>query len=340
MFESIAILLLAVCAAVSGLHTRKLTRRLCENQEQQVLLATENARLKSALPDTSIFDALPVRISRFDREERVIYANKYSGMVHGGGSVDLVGKTIREVRGEASYLSIKPYIERVLSGEPVRYEHSLTSSGLVRYFQQDYVPEFKEDGKVCGFISISFEITDRHLNEERLFYQSRHDMLTGLANRLVFEERLPLAIASSQSSGLPLALAFIDVDHFKRINDQYGHAAGDHALRTLAGRIRALVRASDTVARLAGDEFVVILEGLHQPLEATAIVQNLLRAMDEPMELAGARVRVSVSVGVAYCLGTTFGPEALLARADKALYAAKAACRNTMRSNMQLTEAG
>jgi diguanylate cyclase (GGDEF)-like protein/PAS domain S-box-containing protein len=332
MIDAIALALLLI-ALICTWRVRTLARRLHELSAQHAAVVLEVERLREVAMAASIADTLPVRISHFDRDERVLYANAYCGLVYGCDPSELLGKSIREVRGDKTYADIKPYIERVLKGEPVRYEHALDAPGSIKYFQQDYIPQFAPDGAVKGFFSISFEITDRRLNEERLHHQSRHDVLTGLWNRREFEERLPQAIARSQRSGRGMALAFIDIDHFKSINDRHGHPAGDQVLRVFADRIRQVMRSTDTVARLAGDEFIVIIEGLHHPDEAQAVAKKIIASMSEPMALGSASATVSASIGLAHCFGEPCMPEALLASADKALYEAKAAGRNTVRSS-------
>jgi diguanylate cyclase (GGDEF)-like protein len=141
-----------------------------------------------------------------------------------------------------------------------------------------------------------------------------------------------LTLSRSRRTGSPMALIFLDVDHFKSINDSQGHAAGDMVLCEFAKRIRAGIRLTDTAARLAGDEFVVILEDVKALPEAEAVATKLLEAVRLPMQVYGTEIRITTSMGIAFCEpagpGDTPGAEELLARADRALYRAKAAGRN------------
>jgi diguanylate cyclase (GGDEF)-like protein len=123
--------------------------------------------------------------------------------------------------------------------------------------------------------------------------------------------------------GRPMALLFLDIDHFKRINDTLGHEAGDQLLKVFAQRLAAAVRKSDTVARLAGDEFTVILEELHDAADAQALAGKLVAAVREPLVLAGRTVQVTTSLGLAMCQPEEADGAALLRRADAALYEAK-----------------
>ncbi len=178
--------------------------------------------------------------------------------------------------------------------------------------------------------------------QRALAAQALSDTLTGLPNRRAFDEALPQALARCRRSRRVLALLFLDIDQFKRINDSHGHTVGDQVLATFAARLRASVRETDTVARLAGDEFVVLLEGLHLGEEAQAVAQNILAAIDRPFDVEAAagplRLDVSTSIGIACEATGRSAPGQLLARADKALYAAKHSGRNTWRVAPRLPE--
>lgn len=157
-----------------------------------------------------------------------------------------------------------------------------------------------------------------------MMHLARHDPLTGLPNRLLFHERVEQAIARANRNQQRLALLLIDLDAFKPVNDQHGHAAGDHVLRTLAGRMRECVREVDTVARFGGDEFVILLEGLAEHDAAAGVAQKLVAALAEPVPWEGVKLVVGASVGVAfYPLQANL--DSLALAADTAMYRAKAA---------------
>jgi diguanylate cyclase (GGDEF)-like protein/PAS domain S-box-containing protein len=159
---------------------------------------------------------------------------------------------------------------------------------------------------------------------------ARVDSLTGLANRRQFDERLALGLARSTRQHLPIALMYLDIDHFKRINDSLGHAAGDAVLKCVAQRLAACVRAGDLIARLGGDEFAVLIEDSDAPRVAEAIANKLIGVTGQANVVDGEPVIVTTSIGVAYATRATDAVE-LIATADKALYAAKHAGRNTCR---------
>ena len=157
---------------------------------------------------------------------------------------------------------------------------------------------------------------------ETVRHQAAHDALTGLPNRVLFLERLSAAMEHPERDE-QVAVLFCDLDRFKAVNDTLGHAAGDELLRQVAARLLAAVRPGDTVSRLSGDEFAVVLRGLNSPEGAHSLARRVLACFDEPFRLEGREVRVGTSVGVAVHAGEDGGPDLLLRRADAAMYADK-----------------
>ncbi|MFB9240649.1 GGDEF domain-containing protein [Massilia antarctica] len=176
-----------------------------------------------------------------------------------------------------------------------------------------------------AFYTLSQQRRQAELNLEA---QARTDILTGIDNRRMFEETFAAALGRAARSNTAIALAYLDIDHFKAINDTYGHKAGDEVLVEFARRLRAAVRSTDSVARLAGDEFVAIFEGLHDDAEPAILAEKILDMARTPFQVAGASLRVSTSVGIAVGSGNAAGADDYLALADEALYAAKQAGRN------------
>ncbi|HET9482980.1 MAG TPA: sensor domain-containing diguanylate cyclase [Xanthomonadales bacterium] len=194
------------------------------------------------------------------------------------------------------------------------------------------------EGSITGFLGIGKDITAeraaeaaRKQAEEELWRLARFDSLTGLANRARFLERLDDAIARSERSGVAMALAYLDLDRFKAINDTWGHPDGDLVLAEFARRVQACVRATDMVARLAGDEFVIVFEGVTHPEELAHVGDKLLLAMRPPIALRATRLTVSASIGIALRRPGEVDAELLQRRADAALYRAKAAGRGCYR---------
>jgi diguanylate cyclase (GGDEF)-like protein len=166
--------------------------------------------------------------------------------------------------------------------------------------------------------------------QDEIEHLAMHDALTGLPNRRLLEDRLGQGLALSRRDGQPLAVAYIDLDGFKGVNDRLGHAAGDLLLQDAARRILEGVREHDTVCRMGGDEFVLLLPVLRHEEEAEHIVQRVLQSLRRPYSLAGGAVQVTASAGLALYPVDAHDGEALLRLADAALYQAKAAGRNQL----------
>ena len=173
------------------------------------------------------------------------------------------------------------------------------------------------------------DISDRKRAEEQIEFHAYHDVLTHLPNRKLFADRLTQSISRARRSGKPLAVMFVDLDHFKSINDTLGHEAGDELLQEMAIRLRANVRDDDTVARLGGDEFTIILAELRHPEDAVNVAEKIIKAVEQPLTIAGTSVEVSASIGIALFPDDGSDAEALLRNADSAMYRAKEAGRNT-----------
>jgi len=171
----------------------------------------------------------------------------------------------------------------------------------------------------------------RVASEDRTRFLAHHDALTGLANRLLLRTRLDDALGSHRSGGRDVAVLTLDLDCFKAVNDAFGHAAGDLLLQQVAGRLRGAVRASDTVARVGGDEFVIVQTAMRQPDGAEELARRLIDQMSVPFILDGQEVMVGTSVGIARHTGDGEAADTLLHRSDIALYRAKAAGRGSTR---------
>ncbi len=185
-----------------------------------------------------------------------------------------------------------------------------------------------EEPDVQGVLVIGHDITARREIEYALLHQATHDTLTGLPNRALLKDRLEHALSQMRRGGLGLAVIFIDLDHFKDINDRYGHDIGDEFLKQIARRLRGVLRASDTVARLGGDEFVVILEDMqrHDALDAT--IKKMFDALSQACDVGEALLYPSASLGVAIHPGDGDDADTLMRNADMAMYSAKHSGRN------------
>jgi diguanylate cyclase (GGDEF)-like protein len=227
------------------------------------------------------------------------------------------------VVGEKLYQKTRQQLQRNLAGEEVRFELEQSTPTGLRVIEITGIPDIDDDGIGKGSYILGADITAAKLHAAELRQLARVDTLTGLPNRRDYEERLQAALQRGQRSGLAVALMFLDVDHFKQVNDTLGHAAGDAVLCEFARRVRGAVRVTDTVCRLAGDEFTVILEGLKAPEEAALVAEKILKAFDRPFSLEQGDRVVTTSIGVGYVDRFPIDVERLGEEADQALYTAK-----------------
>ena len=273
----------------------------------------------------TIADNVPALIAYIDTGLRYRFANQRYQEWFGVRSEQMVGKTVLEAMGEAFYEPRRAALARCLSGHGSHLEIEEQRRGRTRVISSTYLPHIR-DGAVQGIYVLSTDATSAREYERQLHALAHSDHLTGLPNRRSYEERLAQAVARSRRGATPLALAYLDVDHFKQINDTLGHAVGDAVLREFARRLSSTVRSTDTVARLAGDEFVIVLEQVGSPLECRRIGDKLLDAIRVPFEIDGRKLDVTSSLGFAWCARPDL---ALLAHtADDALYQSKRAGRN------------
>ena len=192
-----------------------------------------------------------------------------------------------------------------------------------RYFDSDTNPIRDPSGTVLQVVVVSRDVTERKEMEAYVLQQSFHDGLTGLPNRLLLLDRLSQATAHRERLHAQVGVLFLDLDHFKEINDTLGHAAGDRVLQDVAERLIGCVRDGDTVARMGGDEFVVLLVGLHQLEDAALVADKVIAAVSAPCQIEGSELHVTPSIGIAIFPEDGDNPDTLLRNADIAMYHAK-----------------
>ncbi|WP_164931993.1 GGDEF domain-containing protein [Janthinobacterium sp. 17J80-10] len=295
--------------------------------------ANELALIKSEQRLRLITDNIPALVAYVTADERVAFANRRYEEAYGILQEELAGMPASEVLGPEVYAQSRPYIHQALAGTPVLFERTVNCEDGLRHERVSYIPDIEPQGAVTGYFGLVEDITSLKRVETQLRKLVRIDALTGIANRIQFEERLVDAVRYSRRYGTRMALLFLDIDHFKEINDTCGHQAGDNVLREFAQRLLGCVRDTDTVARLAGDEFVIILEGLGAAEEAPAVAAKIIGAMQTPFDVCGRQRTVTTSIGVAVRRQDEDDAQGLLGRADVALYRAKSAGRNTFETN-------
>jgi diguanylate cyclase (GGDEF)-like protein/PAS domain S-box-containing protein len=288
---------------------------------------TESILAEHALADSekrlrTITDNVPAVIAHIDAQERYTFVNGYVREVAGQDPDDMIGKTVQEVRGHVLYTVLKPHIDRALAGNGSTFEYEAVYGGKHHYFQTTYLPATTATGEQNGCYALTTEITRIKMAEQQLAYLAHNDMLTGIANRRHFNDGIRRAMQHASITQSPLLVLLADVDHFKQINDNYGHGAGDAVLREIAARLKAAIRKSDLLARLGGDEFVILCDDIDTIEVAEAMAQKITAAMDVPISLSDGDLRVTLSVGAALCrdIGSV---DVMMQRADEALYRAK-----------------
>jgi len=298
--------------------------------------AAESSLRKSEQRLRAITDNLPVLIAVIDRDETYRFCNATYREWLGVDPASIVGCRLKDVSGLAEYTVIKPFVARALAGESVTFEHTGMMGSSARHMLVTYLPlrgDKKADnnaekgaergGEDEGFYVLIEDLTERKTLEDQLSHMAQYDQLTGLPNRYLLHDRLQLACQRTARESKQLAVLYLDVDDFKSINDALGHAAGDALLKQFGQRLKGQVRASDTVARVGGDEFVVLMEGFHSLDHLRNVAGKIIEAMQPPFDLADRSVHVSASIGVATSPPSGTWEEVLHA-ADSAMYEAKA----------------
>lgn len=276
----------------------------------------------------TITDNLPVLIAYFDAGRRYRFANAVYQSWLGIRPEDMLGKTNEEAFGPEHHAAQASALEQAWSGQASQCEHAIVRGNHRRIVHSTFLPQLRE-GRVHGVYVLTTDATASRMHERSLHALAHTDALTQLPNRRQFEHVLERACKRARQGGRHCALLFLDVDHFKQINDSHGHAAGDAVLVEFARRLRAAVRGSDLVARLAGDEFTVLLMDQRSEADVAMVAGKILDAVRQPFVLGALTLDVTTTIGAA--VGDSDAAEArlLLEVADRALYIAKEAGRNT-----------
>ena len=209
------------------------------------------------------------------------------------------------------------------------YETSITTPDGKQHEAIYYKATFtRADGSVAGLIGTIIDITERKRAEARVLHLAHYDELTGLPNRSMFNERVGHALVQARRGARELAILFIDLDHFKKINDTLGHEAGDRALKLIAERLRGCLRESDTVGRLGGDEFVVLIEDLSRSESVAEVANKILVDIARPFPLDAGEYHLTASIGISTYPGDSTDMQGLMKNADISMYRAKEQGRN------------
>jgi diguanylate cyclase (GGDEF)-like protein/PAS domain S-box-containing protein len=275
----------------------------------------------------TITDNVPVLIAHLGKERRYVFANAVHLSWLGKSAEQILGKTMEEAFGTDYLAPQAAALERAWRGEASQCEHEIVRKKHTRIAHTTFLPQLR-DGLVVGVYVLTTDATASRMHERSLHALAHTDTLTGLPNRRHFETALR-GTGHGTRPGRGTALLYLDVDHFKQINDRHGHAVGDAVLVEFAHRLRASVRSADLVSRLAGDEFTVLLNDVGGEADVELVARKILAAMRRPFELEAVVLQVGTSIGAALADQPDPAPARLLDTADRALYAAKEAGRDT-----------
>ncbi len=299
---------------------------LLERELDEALRQQAEALRRSEMKLRRLIDTVPALIITSDGAGRCLMVNSFRNLLASGP--DIPGGTIEGLFGAAYWHRHGPLDRRILeTGQTqVPFEEELPDSfGHVRVFLTTKTPLFSDDGRIDAVVTVSIDVTDRRESEERLVYQANYDHVSGLPNRLMAIDRLSQAMVRAHRDGTDIAILFVDLDGFKKVNDTVGHALGDRLLVTAAARLSDCVGSADTVARLSGDEFLAILPDRRQDGSLDTVARQLIDVMKQPFLIDGHEFYVGASIGISMFPKDGASPEELVQQAKAAIYRAKAA---------------
>lgn len=295
-------------------------------------VTAEKAREDELRLASKVFETTADAVLLSDSDDRVIMVNHAFTELTGFTPDEMRGKKVGALPFAAGHLdSDDDFMERLKREGRVTEEllqHRKDGSVLPCWATASCIVD--EHGAIANFVRVFSDISALKASQQQLERLANYDTLTGLPNRRLFQDRLELALQRARRSHEGAALLFIDLDGFKEVNDSIGHDIGDLLLREVASRLLVSVRVVDSVSRLGGDEFTVIIEDALLPEDAINVAQRVLHAMTQPFLVAGHAISTSVSIGIALFPQDGADATALLRNADAAMYKAKRAGRNQL----------
>jgi diguanylate cyclase (GGDEF)-like protein/PAS domain S-box-containing protein len=339
-----------VNAAWIGYRAEKLGDGLVLSMSDISIRMTAEQEAATALMfSRSLIAKSPFAVIALDIDGSITQINRAAERMLGYVSDELVGKETALVLHDPAELAARAETLSNRLGETVRPDMMVLTAnprrGVTDEAEWNYIRKdgsrlwvqltvsalTTEEKQITGWLCFAYDITDRKRTQDQIAHMAQHDALTGLPTRTLLHDRLQMAIERSQRSKSVMALLMIDLDNFKRVNDLHGHSAGDELLVAVAKRLENTVRKSDTVARMGGDEFVVLLEDLKSPAHAERVAQKLIEALSVPVHAGGESLPMSASIGLCVYPDGGRDSETLLKNADVAMYYAKSEGRAVYR---------
>ncbi len=297
-----------------------------QKRQEEALLANER-RL------TAILNSIPDMAWLKDKESRFIVVNEPFAEACGKTPAELTGKTDFDAWPKKLAEQYFADDREVMKNHArKRYEEPLaTKDGRARWIETIKTPIYDEEGQVIGTTGIARDITDRKRMEEEIRHLALHDALTGLPNRRLFKDILELELAQARRNRSKAAVLFLDLDRFKEINDTLGHDAGDLLLKETALRVKASIRQSDTVARIGGDEFNIMVSDIERAEDAAEVAIKIIESLKRMFVIGGHELHITTSIGISVFPDDSTEQEILLSYADIAMYHAKERGRDQYR---------
>ena len=316
-------------AAGRPLRTLSVLQETTEQTRLAAELAAEKERIEVTLH--SIGDGVVTT----DEHGRITYMNPVAEQLVGYALEEARGRVFGDVvhlHDQSSHVPLSSPIESCLRD---KRPAGVSQSALLRDrhgkeygVRNSVAPIVGKHQKLIGAVMVFQDVTEARALSQRLAYLAHHDSLTDLPNRVLFQDRVHQACQFGQRHDSQFAVVFMDLDHFKHVNDSLGHAVGDQLLKTIAQRLIGTLRGSDTVCRLGGDEFVMLLSDIAGPDDVAEVAKKILREVALPCTLQGTEVNVGISLGIAVFPDDGDDPETLMKHADAAMYRSKREGRN------------
>ncbi len=285
----------------------------------------------AAVVASSVADGLSEVVFELDLQLRCRWLSAAYRRVFGTPPEALLGRPLTDIAAPRAQATLRQVLVPLAQGEVdhVAVEVPTGAAGAPRWLEVRVTARRDEAGTLLGLCGLLIDVTARRGHEVAVARMALHDSLTGLANRSLLADRIAQALVRATQTPAGVAVLFIDLDHFKVVNDTLGHEAGDALLVAVAARLSATARGAETVARVGGDEFVVVAEGLRDRSEALVLAKRIQEALGQPISLGGVAHRIQASIGVASVGAGEHRPVTdLLAEADLAMYRAKERGRN------------
>ena len=316
---------------VDGYRLRRAVRTMMDRRAANaMILENEVANLT--------LDSIGEAVLRTDRQGNIVYLNRIAENLTGWRREEALGRPVAEVLRIIDVVSgamVRNAVEIVMQEDrTARVTANCVNCILVRRdgieigIENTVTPIHEQDGSVTGAVVAFHDVSLARARSLEMSRLAQHDSLTDLPNRMLFNDRLTQAISLAVRQGKQLAVMFVDLDYFKKINDSLGHAVGDKLLQSVAARLVTCVRRTDTVSRLGGDEFVVLLSQVEHGEDAAFSARKILRALSAPHIIDGKSLDINASVGVSTYPNDGPDAETLINKADTAMYEAKQIGRN------------